>query len=265
MSKARTHGTRMSLKRKQQLGKRQAPVDLGVSAGWEFHEMALTTSPMPFLTDTFMNITTITNTPDDSKTYELPITSVINPEDSEHPEKPSTSVKEPRTPVEKPSTPEKPQTKAPLVKLGYLGIHEKPEESRPPMVYGKINGKVARIMLDSECSTYVLSTDFVQGGNIPYYSCKPVPVELAVRNAGQFNLDTQTKKLSMEVGPITQSKACYVLLLPGCDAIFGMPFLNGRKLTTNPEQNTVSLDDIELPVVKTPTSPSRSQLSLAVD
>src|SRR5579859_3834092 len=161
MSKARTHGTRMSLKRKQQLGKRQAPVDLGVSAGRQFHEMAPTTSPMPFLTDTFMNITTITNTPDDSKTYELPIISVINPEYPEHLKKPSTSVEEPRTPAEEPNTPEKPRTKALLVKLGYLGIHEKPEESRPPVVYGKINGKVARIMLDSGCSTYVLSTDFV--------------------------------------------------------------------------------------------------------
>src|SRR5579859_2395490 len=108
MSKARTHSTRMSLKRKQQLGKRQVPVDLGVSTGWQFHEIAPMTSPMPFLTDTFMNITTITNTPDDSKTYELSITSVINPEHSEHPEKPSTSVEEFRTPAEEPSTPEKP-------------------------------------------------------------------------------------------------------------------------------------------------------------
>ena len=118
------------------------------------------------------------------------------------------------------------------------------------MVYGTINGSKARIMLDCGCSTYVLSTDFIQDSNIPCYSCKPIPVELAVRNAGQFNLDTQTKKIPMEVGTITQSKASYVLPLPGCDAIFGMPFLNGRKLVTNMERNTVSIDDMELPLVK---------------
>ena len=123
------------------------------------------------------------------------------------------------------------------------------------MVYGKINGHNARIMLDSECSIYVVSTDFVRNSNIPCYPCKPIPVELAVRNAGQFNLDTQTKKLSMEVGTITQSKALYVLPLPGCDAILGMPFLNGRKLITHPEQNTISINDIELALVRNPDEP----------
>ena len=54
----------------------------------------------------------------------------------------------------------------------------------------------------------------------------------------------------MEVGTITQSKAAYVLLLPGCDAIFGMPFLNGRKLVTHPERNSLSLDDKEIPLIK---------------
>ena len=54
----------------------------------------------------------------------------------------------------------------------------------------------------------------------------------------------------MEVGKISQAKALYVLPLPGCDAIFGMPFLNGRKLTTNPEQSTVSIDDMVLPLAK---------------
>ena len=123
------------------------------------------------------------------------------------------------------------------------------------MVNEIINGHVAQIMLDSGCSTYVLSTDFARDSNTPVYSCKPIPVELAVRNAGQFNLDTQTKKLPMKVGKITQEKALYVLSLPGCDAIFGIPFLNGRKLTTNTQKNTISLDDTELPLVRNPDEP----------
>src|SRR5205823_13404752 len=171
-----------------------------------------------------------------------------NPAPLKDPEIPRTSVEEPRTPVKEPRTlaeeprtsveesrtprnleiPKEPQIKIPQVKLGYLGIHEKPEEFRPPVVYGKINGHAARIMLDSGCSTYVLSTDFARNNSISCYFCKPIPVELAVRSAGQFNLNTQTQKLSMEVGKISQAKTLYVLPLPGCDAIFGMPFLNGR-------------------------------------
>ena len=40
------------------------------------------------------------------------------------------------------------------------------------------------------------------------------------------------------------------LVIPSCDAIFGMPFLNGRKLITYPEKGIVILDDIELPLIK---------------
>ena len=232
----------------QQLGKLQTPVDTGVSAGHYFHEMAPIASYAPSPVDTLTKLTNPVNDPSD---YEI----ITNPEHPEHPEIPSTSVEEPRNPAEEPRTPEKPRTKISQVKLGYLGIHEKPEEFRPPVVYGKINGHPARIMLDSGCSTYVLSTDFARDSNIPCYSCKPIPVELAVRDAGQFNLDTQTKKLPMEIGKIIQTKAMYVLPLPGCDAIFGMPFINGRKLTTNPERNTVSLDDTMLPLVKNPDEP----------
>ena len=56
----------------------------------------------------------------------------------------------------------------------------------------------------------------------------------------------------MEVGNITQSKALYVLPSPNYDAIFGMPFLNGRKLATYPDKPVVSLDDMELSIVKDP-------------
>ena len=140
----------------------------------------------------------------------------------------------------------------PRVKLGYPGIHDTPEDVKTPVVYGKIDGRTAQIMLDSGCSTYVLSTDFANAGNIPCFPCKPVPVELAVRNANQFTLDTQTKRLPMEVGNITQFKALYVSPLSNCDAIFGMPFLNGRKLVTYPDKPVVSLDDMEIPIVKDP-------------
>ena len=148
-----------------------------------------------------------------------------------------------------PENPVTPRHPDPRVRLGYLEINDRSEEVKPPMIYGKIDGRTAQIMLDNDYSIYVLSTDFVNAGNIPCFPCKPVLVELAVRNASQFTLNTQIKKLSMEVGSITQSKASYVLPLPSCDAIFGMPFLNGRKLVIYPEKGIVILDDIELPLV----------------
>ena len=229
--------------------------------------MAPRLTVMPFPTDTFTNSTNITH--DHITTHKEPTESTEPTELTELTEftKPTgnygpPTLEERRTPVEELRnhveerrtlaeelrTPQKPQSNTPLVKLGYLGIHERPEELQPPIVYGRINGKMARIMLDSGCSTYVLSTDFAQKNQIPCYSCKPIPVELAVHNAGQFNLDTQTKKLPMEIGTINQSKALYVLPLPGCDAIFGMPFLNGRKLVTNPDQNTISIIYVLLPL-----------------
>ena len=268
----------MPLQSHQQLGKLQKSVDPGVSADRYLHEMAPSIIPLPFLMDTSTIFTkssyneTSTNLEINPEHPEHPGTPK-HPEHPEHPEHPGTPEHpghpetpeypghsghpEPLEPPEPPSTSsegprtlETPQTKIPQIKLGYLGIHEKPEELRPPVVNGIINGRVARIMLDSGCSTYVLSTDFARDNNISCYSCKPIPVELAVRDAGQFNLDTQTKKLPMNIGKITQEKALYVLPLPGCDAIFGMPFLNGRKLTTNLKKGTISIDDMELPLVK---------------
>ena len=162
--------------------------------------------------------------------------------------------------IQQPDNPEEPVTPlylGPRIKLGYLGINDKPEEVKPPVVYGKIDGRIAEIMLDCGCSTYVLSDDFANAGNIPCFPCKPIPVELAIRDASQFTLNTQTKKLPMEIGSITQSKASYVLPLPSCDAIFGMPFLNGRKLAVYPEKGIVILDDMELPLVKDINEPPR--------
>jgi len=66
-----------------------------------------------------------------------------------------------RTPVKELERTQKLRLKEPRINLRYLRIYEKPEELRPSMVYRKINEHNAQIMLDSGCSTYILSTDFV--------------------------------------------------------------------------------------------------------
>ena len=262
-----------------QLPKLGPPVDLNVSAGPRpLERTPMTTTIASFDAPTIPVTNEPTNpvtTPVAPSTLYEPIeepsitpvmaSTPVNPDDNlvisqqpDNSEEPVTTPVMTSVPVDNPDDnlvihPEKPVTPGhpdPRIKLGYLGIYDKPEEVKPPMVYGKIDGRTAQIMLDNDCSTYVLSTDFANAGNIPCFPCKPIPVELAVRNASQFTLNTQTKKLPMEVGNITQSKASYVLPLPSCDTIFGMPFLNGRKLVTYPKKGIVILDDIELPLVK---------------
>ena len=53
----------------------------------------------------------------------------------------------------------------------------------------------------------------------------------------------------MDVDKINHSKTSYVLPLSGCDATFGMSFLNSRKLTY-PEKDIVTLDDMEFFLIK---------------
>ena len=57
------------------------------------------------------------------------------------------------------------------VRLGYIGMGsnnklEVPEAKTLLEVNGQINGKAARILLDTGCSTYVLSTQFATRHNI---------------------------------------------------------------------------------------------------
>jgi len=159
---------------------------------------------------------------------------------------------EPGTPVRTPIMPRKSK-----VNLGYIGIDNDPDQAKPPEVYGKINGHPARILLDTGCSTYVLSSDFAKACSIPNFPSKPIPVELAIRDASQYTLNTRTNKLSIEVGEVTLSKAFYVLPLPSYDAILGMPFLNGRKIATHPDKPVVSIDGIEIPLVNELDEPPR--------
>ena len=143
----------------------------------------------------------------------------------------------------------------PRVKLGYFGINDRSEEVKSSVIYGKINGRIAHIMLNNDCSIYILSINFANADNISYFSCKPVPVELVIQHASQFTLNTQIKKLPIEIDNIIQSKISYILSLSNCNTIFGMPFLNDRKLAIYPEKNIIILDDIEFLLVKDHNKP----------
>ena len=89
------------------------------------------------------------------------------------------------------------------VRLGYIGtgLHNKlevPEAKTLLEVNGQINGKVARILLDTGCSTYVLSTQFATRHNIEKTPMKLRSVDLAVSGVGaQLTYKTGLTKLRL--------------------------------------------------------------------
>ena len=74
------------------------------------------------------------------------------------------------------------------MRLGYfgLGLHDQmevPEADKLLEVVGQIEGRPARILLDTGCSTYVLSSSFAKRNGIPGIPMRPRPVDLAVSSA----------------------------------------------------------------------------------
>ena len=147
--------------------------------------------------------------------------------------------------------------------LGYLDVQAPPDSQEPPSVIGTINGKTARILLDSGCSTYVLSEEFAVHAGIRQFPTTPVAVELAVRDAGQPTLRTQTKELSMMIGQFEIRKALYVAPLPRYDAILGAPFV--QEFDVRFPQNPVAvIKGMEVPLIQaTPRTQKPQMISRA--
>ena len=165
--------------------------------------------------------------------------------------------------TEKTTNPQKisstPDVSQNTLKLGYVDVQALPDTQEPPSVIGTINGKAARILLDSGCSTYVLSEEFAVHADIRQYPTTPVPVELAVRNASQPTLKTQTKRLSMSIGQLETRKAFYIAPLPSYDAILGAPFV--QEFDVRFPQNPVAvINGMEVPLIQAAMKPQKTQM-----
>jgi hypothetical protein len=143
--------------------------------------------------------------------------------------------------------------------LGYLDIQARPDSQEPPSVIGTINRKSARILLDSGCSTYVLSEEFAVHADVRQYLTTPVAVELAVRNADQPTLKTQTKELSMSRRQFKTRKALYVAPLPRYDAILGAPFVQAFDLRF-PQNPVAVIKGIEVPLIQATLGTQKIQM-----
>ena len=135
-----------------------------------------------------------------------------NPSTAQTMEKPTEKTQNPPNPEKISTTPEVSQN-TPL-NFGYLDMRMTPETKEPPAVIGNINGKSARILLDSGCSTYVLSEEFAVHADICQYSTTPVPIELAVRNASHPTLETQTKTADVDQAAQDEKGLLYSAFTP---------------------------------------------------
>lgn len=131
------------------------------------------------------------------------------------------------------------------VRLGYVGtgFHNKlevPEAKTLLEVIGQIDGKVAKILLDTGCSTYVLSTKFATQHGIEEVPIRSRPVDLAVSSA-KAQLAHKTRLLKVKIGDTEVEESLYLLPIPQFDAIIGMPFFI---------KNEVDLTELDTGVIK---------------
>jgi len=118
------------------------------------------------------------------------------------------------------------------VRLGYIELQDsEPEADGLLEVISRIDGHDARTLLDTGCSTYVLSEEYVAKMGIRRIMMpQKQPIELAVSNARPIQLTHRTPRLRISIGTTTVEKTFYILPLPHFDAIIGMPFFNENKV-----------------------------------
>jgi Reverse transcriptase (RNA-dependent DNA polymerase)/RNase H-like domain found in reverse transcriptase/Integrase zinc binding domain/Chromo (CHRromatin Organisation MOdifier) domain/Aspartyl protease len=135
-------------------------------------------------------------------------------------------------------------------RLGYfgLGLHDRlevPEADKLLEVVGQIEGRTARILLDTGCSTYVLSSRFAERNGIREIPTRSRPVDLAVSSA-RVCLTHKTRLLKLKIGNTVIKKSLYLLPVPQFDAIVGMPFFR---------ENAIDLAGLERGIIEINGSP----------
>ena len=120
------------------------------------------------------------------------------------------------------------------MRLGYfgLGLHDQmevPEAEKLLEVVGQIEGRPAKILLDTGCSIYVLSSSFAKRNGIQEIQMRPWPVDLAVSSA-RAQLTHKTASLELRIGKTVITRSLYLLPIPQFDAIVGMLFFRQNEI-----------------------------------
>ena len=141
------------------------------------------------------------------------------------------------------------------MRLGYfgLGLHDRmevPEVDKLLEVVGQIEGRPAKILLDTGCSTYVLSSSFAKRNGIPEIPMRPRPVDLAVSSA-RAQLTHKTAPLELRIGKTVITRSLYLLPIPQFDAIVGMPFFRQNEIDlAGLEFGSIEVNGSKVPIGK---------------
>jgi hypothetical protein len=141
------------------------------------------------------------------------------------------------------------------MRLGYfgLGLHDRlevPEADKLLEVVGQIEGRPARVLLDTGCSTYVLSSSFAERNGIPGVRMRPRPVDLAVSSA-RAQLTHKTEPLELRIGNTVIRKSLYLLPIPQFDAIVGMPFFRQNEIDlAGLESGIIEVNGSKVPMIR---------------
>ena len=141
------------------------------------------------------------------------------------------------------------------MRLGYfgLGLHDQmeiPEADKLLEIIGQIEGRPAKILLDTGCSTYVLSSSFAKRNGIQEIQMRPRPIDLAVSNA-RAQLTHKTASLELRIGKTMITKSLYLLPVPQFDAIVGMPFFRQNEIDlAGLEFGNIEVNGSKVPISK---------------
>jgi len=126
------------------------------------------------------------------------------------------------------------------LQLGTLDFSSDPEIADPPSVHGYINGHPAIILIDSGCASYILSSAFALRTQTQQVLTRPIPVQLAIRNAEDDpRIRLKTANISINIGNFSTRKAFYIAPLSQYDAILGEPFITKNNITFSETHVTI--------------------------
>jgi len=137
------------------------------------------------------------------------------------------------------------------VQLGYMEFQDKeaPEANDLLEVVGGINGYQARILLDTGCSTYVLSDTFAARHGIRKLRTAATSVDLAVSSANSVQLTHRSAPVELQIGTTKVIKSMYTLPLVRYDAIVGMPFFRDNQVSLEDmDVGSITVNDCSIPI-----------------
>ena len=120
------------------------------------------------------------------------------------------------------------------MRFGYFGLrlHDRikiPEADKLLKIIDQIEEQSTKILLDTGCSIYILSSSFAKRNEIQEIQIRPRPIDLAINNA-RAQLTHKTILLEFRIEKMMITKSLYLLPIPQFDAIIGISFFRQNEI-----------------------------------